>query len=219
METINPVTARAGGPVVAGAALAALLACGLANPAAAEPAPGVATGDVIAGISREIAAAAGPGLEAAGGASRRMQILERAASEHTDFDYMSELVLGEAWQGAPAEQRGRFVSVFRTLLLRTYAQQVARYSHGETEFQSSRTDDTGSVALVNTRVKPADGPAVQVDYRLRQAQGRWKLFDVAVDGVSIITLFRASFANQAQRFGLDRLIEQLDAHNQRLRDT
>lgn len=133
---------------------------------------------------------------------------------HFDFELMSRFVLAQNWRHANPDQRRRFVDEFRQLLVRTYGRSLAEYSNQTVEFEPMHSDPSSGRVTVNSKIKQADGPAIALDYKLykKQADG-WKVFDVIIDGVSLVQNYRGSFSSEVRRNGLDALIEQLAQRN------
>ena len=175
---------------------------------------------VVTCISRDIADGLAARAEGELADTRkRLAIIEEAAAPHTDFPYMAELVLGDAWHAASPQEQERFVEAFSSMLLWTFSEHVARHAGERVTFEPVKGEPPEGIAIVRTRIKPAMGHGLLVDYRLRARDGRWRLFDVSVDGMSVVTLFQSSFQAEARRLGLDRLTRELVARNRRLQNT
>ncbi|MDY0049917.1 MAG: ABC transporter substrate-binding protein [Halothiobacillaceae bacterium] len=132
---------------------------------------------------------------------------------HFDFEAMSRLVLGRYWNQASEAQRKSFVAAFRTLLVRTYAGSLNRYTDQQIVLLPLREDGKGEEVTVRSEIRQGGGPAIPIDYRMRRSGEQWKVFDVSVDGISLVTNYRSSFSQQIQRSGLDALIAQLETRN------
>jgi phospholipid transport system substrate-binding protein len=134
---------------------------------------------------------------------------------HFDFALMSRLVLARYWREASPEQQKRFVDEFRQLLIRTYGTSLSHYSGQKVEFLPSQPDPDPKRATVRTLIRQADGPPVPVTYQLRQTGSDWKVFDVVIEGVSLVQNYRTSFAAEIQQGGLDALIARIHERNLR----
>ncbi len=133
---------------------------------------------------------------------------------HFDFVSMSKWVLGKKnWRGASEAQREQFVSEFRTLLIRTYAKALLEYSDESIEYLPVEENPDSSLTVVKTRINQAGSTAVPIDYRMHISGGEWKVVDLVVDGVSLISTYRGSFASQIKKDGLDSLISKLTQRN------
>ncbi len=132
---------------------------------------------------------------------------------HVDFPYVSQLVLGKYWRTAEPAQRQRFMDEFQRLLLRTYADALLAYDDQEIRYLPSRRDESRRDARVRTQVVPRGQDPIAVNYRLyRTDAGDWKVFDVVVEGVSLVTSYRDTFAREIEQDSLDSLIANLKNH-------
>lgn len=130
-----------------------------------------------------------------------------------DFAYMSQLVLGKFWRKATAEERSQFTDQFRTLLVRTYANSLTNYSDQEVEYLPWRAGNDPDDTKVGVEIIPQAGPSIPIDYALHRNDGKWKVYDVSVDGLSLVTNYRRSFGKKAKDEGVAALIADLKAKN------
>jgi phospholipid transport system substrate-binding protein len=137
---------------------------------------------------------------------------------HVDFDLASRWVLGKHWAEASAVQRERFKREFRTLLVRTYTSAILESSGESVEYLPAKVNADGTEAVVRTRVAASEGPSIDVQYRLRREKDAWRVFDIIVAGSSLVATYRMTFAEQADRAGLDGLIEELRKKNRALQN-
>lgn len=136
---------------------------------------------------------------------------------HFDFASMAKWVLGQSWKAASPAQRDAFVSQFQTLLVRTYAKALLEYSEEPIRFLPVEPNPSSNLVLVKTEVDQSGGSApIPIHYRLHITDGAWKVVDVAVDGVSLVSTYRGSFASEIQKGGLDSLIAKLTERNLKL---
>lgn len=147
--------------------------------------------------------------------NRAMALVDRIVSPTVDTIRIGKLILGKHWQTATPEQRQQFVDGYRKLLLRTYAVHVSDYADVKVAYLPLRSAsrERGPV-MVRTQVSHGNKPPINVDYRLYQNDGAWKVFDVAADGISLVATFRSSVDAVVQRVGIDGLIADLNAKNQ-----
>lgn len=136
------------------------------------------------------------------------RLIEGVILPRVDFEAFSRLTLARHWRQASDEQRQAFTREFRELLIRTYATSLAEYSGERIEYLKERREEDNR-ALVNTRIVRPDGPAIPVDYRLRLNDDKWQVYDIVIDGVSLIINYRSSFQQTIRQQGLDALIRQL----------
>ncbi len=130
-----------------------------------------------------------------------------------DFELMSRWVLGRAWQQATPEQRRRFTEEFRTLLVRTYAKALLEYANEEVRVLPQPGAADSSEATVKTEVRLKAGQPIQINYSMHLNSDGWKVYDVTVDGVSLVTNYRGTFASQIRANGLDAVIADLQQRN------
>ena len=131
-----------------------------------------------------------------------------------DFERMASWVLGKHWRTATPIQREKFVAEFRSLLVRTYAASLTDYTDRSITYAPVRADPGATEVTVQTAVEQAGAAAIPIDYRLALKEGEWKVYDVAIDGVSLVTNYRTSFSNEIRKSGLDQLIAKLAQRNQ-----
>lgn len=135
---------------------------------------------------------------------------------HFDFRAMSKLVLGQNWRNATEPQRDAFTKEFRDLLVRTYSTALLKYTNEEIIYLPYRGPLTERTAEIRVEVKSTTGarnvPLAYSFFR-REAKDAWKVYDVTIDGVSLVTSFKTTYAERVQRGGLDALIAQLAKDN------
>lgn len=133
---------------------------------------------------------------------------------HFDFVSMSKWVLGKtSWKGASEEQRERFVEEFRTLLVRTYAKALLEYSNEAIEYLPEESNPNSNLVVIKTKIHQPGTNAVPIDYRMHVSGGEWKVVDLVVDGVSLVSTYRGSFASEIKKNGLEALINKLSQRN------
>lgn len=129
---------------------------------------------------------------------------------HLDFRAMSKLALGKNWREANEQQQERFVEAFKTMLVRTYSKSLTEYTGQQIEFLPYRPPEEGKRTVeVKTQIKQDNGPAIPIDYRLRIKDDIWKVYDIKIDGISLVTNYRNSFASDIRKVGMDGLIDKL----------
>ncbi len=140
-------------------------------------------------------------------------IIEHAVRQyllpHVDVVGMSRSVLGRnAWNSATPAERQEFTSVFTDLVIRTYAAPLAEYS-GETITFSSQQSVDGKFARVNSMIKRNNGQTIPLSYALVAKSGNWKVYDLSVEGVSLLQSFRNQFGQVLQNSDMKALISQM----------
>ncbi|MCK9608303.1 MAG: ABC transporter substrate-binding protein [Methylomonas sp.] len=134
---------------------------------------------------------------------------------HTDFDLFSVLVLGKYWKTATTDQRNNFKQAFKSLLIRVYSRGFVEFNNWTIKFLPFHHVDDVRKAYVKTQVIQAERKPVAVDYRMVSEQGVWKVYDILIDGVSLVTTYRSSFQNDIDNAGgsLDKVIDKLNTRN------
>lgn len=134
---------------------------------------------------------------------------------HADLDYMSMRVLPpQTWNNATPAQRQEFKREFTTLLVRTYASALAEYKDQTIRFYPVRGYQ-GKTVKVDSQIIRTDGPSISVNYSLVSTGGGWRLYDMTVEGVSMLQSFRSQFSDQLAKGDMASLIRVLKQHNGR----
>lgn len=132
-----------------------------------------------------------------------------------DFRVMSRAVLGRYWRQASETQRKHFVQEFRDLLVRTYATALLKYNDEEIRILPFRGGPDDKQVLVRTEIVQPSGPNIPMNFSFYRSPRGWKVYDIAIEGVSSITSYRSTYAQRIQSQGLDGLIESLAEANRR----
>jgi len=135
-------------------------------------------------------------------------------SVHTDFDKIAPLVLGKNWKTATAEEKERFKREFQTLIVRTYSRAFIEYNDWTIRFLPFETMNDAAKTIVKTEVLQPGQQPVDVNYRMLLINGEWKVYDIMIDGVSLVTNYRATFNEEIQSKGsLSAVIDGLAKRN------
>jgi len=148
--------------------------------------------------------------------STLIDLAEKKVVAHFDFRQMTQLALGRSWSQATPAQQDALERAFRTLLVRTYTAALSQ-SSGETRVEvKPAVLKAGDVeTVVRTLAYEPGRKPVQIDYRMRNASGGWKVYDVVVENLSLVTNYRSSFQSEVARTGIDGLIRTIEAKNQK----
>ncbi len=130
-----------------------------------------------------------------------------------DLQSMGKLILGKHWKTASEEQRSQFINEFKSMLIRTYAKSVADYGHAKVTVFPPQGEQKGKRHRVKSHLDLGSGTPLQVDYVFRRKDDAWKVFDLVVDGLSLIKNFRTSFSQEISETSLDALIQRLASTN------
>jgi phospholipid transport system substrate-binding protein len=144
--------------------------------------------------------------------SRLLELVDERILPHFDFTRMTQLAVGRPWRSATPEQREALTGEFRAMLVRTYTKVFSTYLDPQVEVKSSRMVGNDE-ATVRTVIRVSDGRVVMVDYEMRKTAEGWKAFDVTVEGISLVTSYRGSFADEIKQSGIDGLIHALAGKN------
>ena len=189
--------------------LCALL-LGMSSPAKAEiPAPDV----LIKNTVQEVMEIVKSDSAIVSNQKRLLELVDAKILPHFDFARMTQLAVGRGWRTTTAEQKQALVAEFRTMLVRTYTKVFSTYPDPKVEVKPVKLDDGATETTVRTVIRIRDGKSVTVDYEMQKTVTGWKAFDVTVEGVSLVTSYRGSFADQIQQTGIDGLIKALADKN------
>jgi phospholipid transport system substrate-binding protein len=133
--------------------------------------------------------------------------IRQAAVEMFDFDDMSRRILAQHWMGASAQEQEEFVRLFTDLLERAYLTSICNFPLASITFQGESIN--GSYAQVRSRLIGGRGWNVAIEYRLFESGGRWAVYDVVVDGISLISSYRSQFNSVLRRYSFAELLERL----------
>lgn len=145
-----------------------------------------------------------------------LDLVEAKVLPHFNFARMTMLAVGRPWRDATPEQRERLVNEFRTLLVRTYSTALEQYSNQTIEVKPAAVKPGDKQVVVRTQINQPGGQPIAMDYRMESTAQGWKVFDVSIEGVSIVTTYRSSFGQEVSRGGIEGLIKSIAAQNARL---
>ena len=149
--------------------------------------------------------------------ARVHELANQIIMPHVDFKRMSSWVLGKHWRRATAEQKQQFPTQFRNLILRTYATALSEYTDETINYLPLRTNKDATEVTVRTVIERNSGPGIPVAYRMHKTSKDWKVYDIRIDGISLVNNYRRSFSSEIRRHGLDNLIRKLTAKNSMLK--
>ena len=133
---------------------------------------------------------------------------------HFDFVSISKFILARHWRKATKDQKLRFIRAFRELMVKTYAVAILEYNGNKLTYLPLRDDVSKGDVTVRTEFHQPGKPPVSINYSLHQRKTGWKVYDISVDGVSIVTTFRTSFGTEIKQEGLDAVIDRIEKKNQ-----
>ena len=152
----------------------------------------------------------------AGNTRKVLDLVDQKVLPHFNFNRMASSAVGFDWRTANPEQRERITAAFRTLLVRTYSNALTQYRNQEITVRPLRSSPGEKRVRVNTVVSQPGAQPISIDYALEQEGQAWKVFDVIVAGVSLVTNYRSSFVEEIHAKGIEGLIASLEAKNKSL---
>lgn len=132
---------------------------------------------------------------------------------HFDFARMTQLAVGKYWRTATPEQKQSLITEFRDLLVRTYTKVFTVYRDQTVEMKPFRMQADDTEVTVKTVINKPGSQLIPVDYEMEKAADGWKVFDISIEGVSMVMSYRGTFSSQIQESGIDGLIKTLSEKN------
>ena len=149
----------------------------------------------------------------AGNQQKLFAVVEEKILPNFDFDRVCRMVLGKNWKSASPEQQAFFQKEFRSLLLRTYATALGKYRDQVIEYRPMQTDASEKNVTVKTQIIQKGGQPIAVDYSLVKGPTGWKVYDITIESVSLVTNYRSQFSSEIRQNGLDSLNKKLADKN------
>ena len=146
---------------------------------------------------------------------QKRERIEQIAYQAMDFETLSKLVLARNWSQFSPAQQTEFIAQFKRHLSVTYGRNVDNYHNEKVQILGERADGNGDVTVHTKILRGGHSEDVVVDYRLRQRDGQWKIIDVIVEGVSMVSNFRSQFQDIVANGGPNRLLTLLKEKNER----
>ena len=184
-------------------ALACVVAIFAAGPAVAGP----VSEQLKETIDRVVKLLEDPALKGPERTAERRAAVTKIAQEIFDFPEVGRRSLGRHWQPLTDKQREEFTALFADLLERSYVSKIEVYSGEKITYASERID--GDTATVATRIATKSGAEVPIDYRMLRKGTRWLVYDVNIEGVSLVSNYRTQFNKIIQTSSFDDLIQKL----------
>ncbi|MDR2452357.1 MAG: ABC transporter substrate-binding protein [Candidatus Accumulibacter sp.] len=151
-----------------------------------------------------------------GDTEKAIRLVEAKVLPHFDFQRMTALAMGREWRKATAEQQKRLADEFRTLLVRTYSNALTGYKDEAVSYKQTRMQPNDTEATVRSEIAQPGGKPIRLDYSVEKQPDGWKVYDVIVTGVSLVTNYRDTFAQEVRAHGVDGLIKMLSDKNRQL---
>jgi phospholipid transport system substrate-binding protein len=144
-----------------------------------------------------------------GNTQKVVELVDAKVLPHFDFTRMTRLAVGRSWNQASDAQKEQLIKEFRTLLVRTYSVSLAQYKNQTIDYKPLKVAPDDKEVTVKSSVNQPGAQAIPIDYRMEKTADGWKAFDIAVEGVSLVTNYRSSFNSIVQQSGIDGLIKSL----------
>jgi phospholipid transport system substrate-binding protein len=150
---------------------------------------------------------------AAGDREKAIKLAEQKILPHVDFEEAARLAVGRGWKEASPEQRKKLVTEFRNMLVRTYSNAIGGYEGQTMKVLPSRVKPGDTEATVRNQFIRPGGKPVMIDYSMRKTDAGWKIYDIVVEGVSLVLTYRSEFDAVVKQEGVDGLIKRLTQKN------
>jgi phospholipid transport system substrate-binding protein len=166
------------------------------------------TDDVLAAVKSDKQLAEGDKQKA-------VKLAEEKVLPYIDFEYATRLAVGRSWRQASPEQRQRLVNEFRNMLVRTYSNSISAYQGQTLKVLPARAkgENSEDEATVHTQFVRAGGQPLPIDFQMHKAGDAWKVYDIVVEGVSLVLTYRSEFDAIVKQQGIDGLIQALAKKN------
>ena len=160
-----------------------------------------ATTDKILGVVRD------PALKGAAKEKERRAMIRKAVDERFDWNEMARRSLARHWEGRTEDEKKEFVPLYADLVDRAYMSKVEGYSGEKVKYEGETVD--GDYATVNVRIMTQKGQEISVEYRLRKKGNDWLIYDVSIEGVSLVNNYRTQFNSIISQSSYASLVKQL----------
>jgi phospholipid transport system substrate-binding protein len=160
-----------------------------------------------------LAAIKGDQQLAAGDKQKAIKLAEEKVLPYIDFEEATRLAVGRAWSQAKPEQKKKLISEFRNMLVRTYANALGGYEGQTLKVLPSRGKQSPEDTTVRTQYVRKGAPPLPIDFQMRKTDSGWKVYDIAVEGVSLVLTYRSEFDAVVKQGGIEELIKRLAQKN------
>ncbi len=151
-----------------------------------------------------------------GSARKAFDLVDAKVIPHFNFRHMAALAVGKDWRKASPQQQEQLTAEFKSLLVRTYSNALTSYKSQKIVYKPFKMNAGDSDVLVRTEVHQPGNNPVQLDYSLEKLDTGWKVYDVTVAGISLVTNYREQFGQEVRNGGIDGLIKAIAAKNKSL---
>lgn len=151
-----------------------------------------------------------------GNAKKAIELVEAKVLPHFNFMHMTALAMGKEWNKATPEQKKQLSEEFKTLLVRTYSNALTGYKDQTVRYKPTKMQSGDAEVVVKTEVVQSGNKPIQLDYSMEKMAEGWKVYDVIVAGVSLVTNYRDTFGQEVRANGVDGLIKMISSKNKQL---
>jgi phospholipid transport system substrate-binding protein len=174
----------------------------------------VAPDELVRKNTTEILAAIKSDKDLQSGDQKKIEKLaEEKVLPYFNFPHMTQLAVGRNWRDASDAQKAALTEQFRTLLVRTYSTSLTQYRNQSIDVKALKLAPADTEVVVKTLIVQPGGQPIPIDYSMEKTAGGWKVYDVLIDGVSLVTNYRSSFNTEIKEKGIDALIKSLGERN------
>jgi phospholipid transport system substrate-binding protein len=151
-----------------------------------------------------------------GNMKKAIALVETKVLPHFDFTRMTQLAMGRNWRDTTPEQKKALTQEFRDLLVRTYTVALTQYRNQTVDYKPLKLNPGETEVVVRSQINNPGAAPIAVDYAMSKAPNGWKVFDIAVENVSLVQNYRTTFNTEVQKSGVDGLIKVLADRNKAL---
>jgi len=148
-----------------------------------------------------------------GSTKKAIELVDAKVLPHFNFTRMTQLAVARDWRQASPEQQKTLTAEFRTLLVRTYSKALTEYKNQTIDIRPFKMQPTETDVKVRTLINQPGAKAIDLDYYLDKQPNGWKVYDIEVGGVSLVTNYRSEFTAEVRKGGIDGLIATISAKN------
>lgn len=152
----------------------------------------------------------------AGNPRKAAALIQEKVLPHFNFARMTALAMGQNWRKATPEQQKVLIEEFRTLLVRTYSTALSSYRNQVFDYKPLRMQPNDTEVTVRSDIKQPGAEAINVEYQMEKIDAGWKVYDMSIAGVSLVTTYRETFNTEVRNNGVDGLIKTLQDKNRQL---
>jgi phospholipid transport system substrate-binding protein len=150
---------------------------------------------------------------AAGDPAKVDKLANEKILPYFNFQRMTQLAVGRPWREASDQQKTALIEEFRKLLVRTYSSSLSQFRNQTIEVRPLKIAAADTEVVVKTLIAQSGATGIPIDYSMEKTKDGWKVFDVLIDGVSLVTNYRSSFATEIKNTGIDGLVKSLSDRN------